>query len=97
MEDEQIEAVKNWPEPKSVQDIQVFIYFANFYRRFIQGFSKIAALLTSMLKTTESSKVLAPKTFRANGNEVIEVCGRANKMFKNLSSSESRKTISPEI
>ena len=35
MEDERIEAVKSWPEPKSVQDIQVFIRFANFYRRFI--------------------------------------------------------------
>ena len=31
MKDEKIEAVKNWFEPKSVQDIQVFIGFANFY------------------------------------------------------------------
>ena len=46
MEDEQIEAVKNWPKPTSVRDIQVFIGFANFYQRFIQGFSKIAAPLT---------------------------------------------------
>lgn len=38
-----IEAVRSWPEPKSVRDIQVFIGFANLYRRFIQGFSKIAA------------------------------------------------------
>ena len=52
MEEERIEAVKSWPEPKSVRDIQVFIGFANFYRRFIQGFSKIAAPLTSMLKTS---------------------------------------------
>ena len=52
MEDERIEAVRGWPEPKSVRDIQVFIGFANFYRRFIQGFSKIAAPLTSMLKTS---------------------------------------------
>ena len=36
---------------KSVWDIQVFLSFANFYWRFIQGFSKIAAPLTSMLKT----------------------------------------------
>ena len=31
MEDERIKAVRNWLEPKSVQDIQVFIGFANFY------------------------------------------------------------------
>ena len=50
MEDEQIKAVKNWLEPTSVRDIQVFIGFANFYRRFIRGFSRIAAPLTSLLK-----------------------------------------------
>ena len=71
MEDEQIEAVKNWPELTSVRDIQVFIGFANFYRRFIQGFSRIAAPLTSMLKTTGSSKELAPKAFRADDNEIV--------------------------
>ena len=35
MEDDQIEAVKNWPKPTSVRDIQMFIRFANFYWRFI--------------------------------------------------------------
>lgn len=60
MEDKRIEAVKNWLEPQSVRDIQVFIRFANFYRRFIQGFSRIAAPLTSMLKTP-SAKGSAPQ------------------------------------
>ena len=55
MEDERIEAVRNWPEPKSVRDIQVFIGFANFYQQFIRGFSRIATPLISMLKTTGSS------------------------------------------
>ena len=55
MEEERIDAVKKWPEPQSIWDIQVFIGFANFYRRFIKGFSKIAAPFTAMLKTTESS------------------------------------------
>ncbi len=43
MEEERIEVVKAWPEPQSVRDIQVFFGFANFYRRFIKNFSKIAA------------------------------------------------------
>ena len=51
MEDERIKAVEQWPESKSVRDIQVFLGFANFYRQFIQEFSRIAALFTSMLKT----------------------------------------------
>ena len=35
MKDKQIKMVKNWPKPKSVQNVQVFISFANFYRYFI--------------------------------------------------------------
>ena len=50
MEEERINVVKNLPEPKSICDIQVFLGFANFYCRFIQSFSRIAAPLTSMLR-----------------------------------------------
>ena len=35
MEDEQIEAVKNWFKPKLLRDIQIFLGFANFHWRFI--------------------------------------------------------------
>ena len=52
MENEKIAAIKQWPEPQLIWDIPVFLGFANFYRRFIQGFSRIAAPLTSMLKTS---------------------------------------------
>ena len=65
MEAERIEVVKDWPEPKSVRDIQVFLGFANFYRQFIQSFSKIAAPLTSILKTTSE-----PAPSRNNGSRL---------------------------
>ena len=52
MEAKQIEVVKKWPKPKSVRDIKVFLSFANLYWWFIQGFNRIAALFTSMLKMT---------------------------------------------
>ena len=50
MDEEKIDAMKNWPKPKSICDIQVFLGFANFYYCFIQVFSRIAAPLTAMLK-----------------------------------------------
>ena len=50
IEEEKIDAVKNWAEPKFVHDIQVFLGFANFYCCFIQAFGKIAAPFTSMLR-----------------------------------------------
>ena len=74
MKKERIEAVKAWAEPKSIRDIQVFLGFANFYRQFIKDFSKIAAPLTSMLKTTTGSPEGPPeatgKVRKETGNEV---------------------------
>ena len=78
MEDERIKAVKQWPKPKSVRDIQVFLGFVNFYRRFIQGFSYIAASLTSMLKTTGSTgSVASPEKTEGGvgGDSVVDVVG----------------------
>ena len=68
IEEESIDAIKKWPEPKSVQDIQVFIGFANFYCHFIKGFRKITAPFTAILKTTRSSVTSAS---RVGGDEVV--------------------------
>jgi hypothetical protein len=34
--------------PKSIQEVRIFIRFANYYRRFIEGFSRIAAPLNKL-------------------------------------------------
>ena len=41
MDPKRVEAVTQWPQPKSVHNIQVFLSFVNFYRRFIEGYSHI--------------------------------------------------------
>ena len=66
METEKIKVVRKWLKPKSIRNIQVFFGFANFYRRFIQAFSRIAALLTSMLKTTNE-----PAASKNNGSKSV--------------------------
>ena len=48
MEPSRVESVAQWPEPESVRDLQVFLGFANFYRRFIEGYSRIAEPLTTL-------------------------------------------------
>ena len=73
MDDEKIKIVKNWPAPKFVRDIQVFLGFANFYQRFIQSFSKIAGPLNSIIRTlspTGSSTILQSLINAANKDEV---------------------------
>ncbi len=50
MDDSKVQAVLNWPKPTTVKELQRFLGFANFYRRFIRNFSMVAAPLTSLLQ-----------------------------------------------
>ena len=48
MDKEKIKAIKEWKEPKTLKQVQAFLGFANFYRRFVPSFSTIAKLLTGL-------------------------------------------------
>ena len=45
-----VEAVIRWESSRYIKDVQAFLEFANFYRRFIRGYSKIAALLLALTR-----------------------------------------------
>ena len=45
-----IECVKLWKTPSFVKDVQAFLGLANFYRRFIKEFSRVAIPLTELTK-----------------------------------------------
>lgn len=53
MDNEKVKAVQEWPQPKSVKDVQSFLGFANFYRRFIPDFSSIARPLHDLTRKTQ--------------------------------------------
>ncbi len=50
MDNSKIHAVTEWPQPSTIKELQRFLGFANFYRRFIRNYSMIASPLTSLLK-----------------------------------------------
>ncbi|GKE10838.1 putative reverse transcriptase domain-containing protein, partial [Tanacetum coccineum] len=43
-----IESIKDWASPKSPTEIRQFLGLVGYYRRFIEGFSKIAKLITKL-------------------------------------------------
>ncbi|GJV14594.1 putative reverse transcriptase domain-containing protein [Tanacetum coccineum] len=43
-----IESIKDWTSPKSPTEIRQFLGLAGYYRRFIEGFSKIAKPMTKL-------------------------------------------------
>ena len=45
-----VEAVSNWQAPKTVTEVRSFLGLAGYYRRFVEGFSKIAAPMTALLR-----------------------------------------------
>ena len=50
MDPEKIEAIMNWPTPRNVTDVRYFMGLVGYYRRFIEGFSKVAHAITSFQK-----------------------------------------------
>eukprot|EP00253_Pinus_taeda_P002305 PITA_02305 len=47
---EKIKAIMEWPVPKDVADIRSFMGLAGYYRRFVEGFSKMAFPITLVQK-----------------------------------------------
>ncbi len=68
MDNHKVQAVLNWPKPMTVKEMQRFLGFVNFDRRFIRDFSSIAAPLTSMTKRRGICLFWSPAADQAFGH-----------------------------
>jgi hypothetical protein len=50
MEPEKVKAIMEWEAPRSTRGVRAFVGFANYYRRFIDGFSTLVIPLTELTK-----------------------------------------------
>lgn len=50
MHPRKLETIADWPTPASVKDVQSFLGFTNFYRRFIDGYAHIVVPLNALTK-----------------------------------------------
>jgi hypothetical protein len=50
MDPRKIQTIVEWTTPKSVPELRSFLGLANYYRRFIEGYSKKTTPLSDLLK-----------------------------------------------
>nr|GEZ99750.1 hypothetical protein [Tanacetum cinerariifolium]GEZ99784.1 hypothetical protein [Tanacetum cinerariifolium] len=48
-----VEAITKWPRPKTVTDIRSFLGLAGYYKRFVEGFLRLALPLTNLMRKGE--------------------------------------------
>lgn len=52
-----IEVVTNWQRPTTVTELRSFLGFASYYRRFVEGFAKLAAPLHRLVAELGGKKL----------------------------------------
>jgi hypothetical protein len=50
MDPAKVEAIMEWPMPKNVMEVHIFLGLARYYRRFVKGFLKMANPITELQK-----------------------------------------------
>ena len=53
MQKEKVVGVLEWPRPKTVKEVQKFLGLANYYRKFVKDFAKLAKLLHKLVRKDE--------------------------------------------
>ena len=55
MDPEKVDAIFKWPHPRNLQELQMFLGLAGFYRKYIRDYAKIAVPMTNQLKAQGKS------------------------------------------
>lgn len=65
MDEGKMEVISSWPVPTTIKELQRFLGFANFYRRFIWNYSTITSSITNLLRGNPKSLSWTPATTEA--------------------------------
>ncbi|XP_063800280.1 uncharacterized protein LOC134968698, partial [Pseudophryne corroboree] len=65
MDPEKLSAIRDWTQPLSLKAIQRFLGFANYYRKFIKGFSTIVAPMTALTRKGSNPSLWPPEAIVA--------------------------------
>ena len=89
-----VSTILDWPSPHTVKQVQSFLGFCNFYRRFTRDYSKIARCLTDLKKASVPFKwtddtVLAFRPLKIAFTEALKEA--------HLQATETHKTLRDEV
>lgn len=65
MDEGKIQAISSWPLPTTIKELQRFLGFTNFYRRFIRNYSAITSPITNLLRGKSKSLSWTPAATEA--------------------------------
>uniref|UniRef100_A0A8C1BTA6 Gypsy retrotransposon integrase-like protein 1 n=1 Tax=Cyprinus carpio carpio TaxID=630221 RepID=A0A8C1BTA6_CYPCA len=65
MDEGKIEVITSWPQPSTIKELQCFLGFSNFYRRFIKNYSTITSPITNLLRNKPKSLSWTPAATEA--------------------------------
>jgi hypothetical protein len=57
-----VEAVKEWPVPKTQREVYSFVHFFNSYAKLIHNFTDMSAPLTDLLRKSQPHRILMTPT-----------------------------------
>ena len=63
MEEDHVSTIRDWPEPQTHREVQVFLGFTNFYQRFIHQYSDLTQPLSNLLVGGKQGKFTGPFSF----------------------------------
>lgn len=77
MDQRRVDTIAAWPTPSTFREVQQFLGFANFYRRFIRAYSRIAQPLTSLLKGSVNGKKKGSFEFGNDAEQAFRILREA--------------------
>lgn len=79
---DKVKVVGEWKQPTTTKELRSFLGFASYYRRFVEGFAKVAAPLHRLIATAEANQKTARARVTRLGSHWTPECQQSFQTLK---------------